>query len=232
MQTPEPLPEPALPFLRELQALCPMRFQQLQMGPHALKIWTASDLDPLLNALVEKDAGHPDLQDERMPYWAELWPSSILMAEALVVHQSELPEGRWLELGCGPGLPGILAAKFGRAGVCSDYMSEALSLAKLNAYQNECADLVACVELDWRTPTLKERFSWIMAGDVAYEKRNFEPLAESFDRLLAPGGEIWLGEPGRSVARPFFDLLESLGWQWSCLKQRKDVCIHRIQRGP
>lgn len=230
MQTTEVLPQPARQCLEQLQALCPMRYQQFQFGSIPLKIWTACDIDPLLNALVEKENTHPDIVDERMPYWAELWPSSIIMAETMIREQAQLPQGRWLELGCGPGLPGILAASLGLHGVSSDYMREALTLTRLNAYQNQCADKIDFVELDWRVPSIIEKFSWIIAGDVAYEKRNFQPLADSFSKLLGPGGEIWLGEPGRGVAKQFFELLDAEGWQITCIHHQQDIRIYRIRK--
>lgn len=228
----ESLPESARHCLASLQALCPMRVQHFQFGHLPLKIWTACDIDPLLNALVEKEDSHPDILDERMPYWAELWPSSILMADTLIARKGELPRGRWLELGCGPGLPGILAACLGYRGVCSDYMPEALTLARLNAAQNHCEEMIRFLPLDWRYPGIDETFSWIIAGDVAYEQRNFAPLVHSFETLLAPDGEIWLGEPGRGVAKAFFELLDQSGWQQSCINRDGDMRILRIRRKP
>ncbi|WFB34485.1 methyltransferase [Kiritimatiellota bacterium B12222] len=230
MHPPHPLPEPAQAALMRLEKLCPMRYQDFSFQQNTLQIWTACDIDPLLNALMEKDPDHPDVQDERMPYWAELWPSSLLMAETIALRHSHLPSGPWLELGCGPGLPGILAAQFGRKGVCSDYMQEALWLAELNAHQNGCADHIRFKRLDWREPDLSEHFRWILAGDVAYENRNFSPLLKTFDQLLSPDGEIWLGEPGRSVARPFFQAIEAEGWQREVIGQQAELSLHRIWR--
>ncbi len=52
-------------------------------------------------------------EDEFLPYWAELWPSGVALARAL--------DGRALrgvpvvELGCGLGLPSIVAARAGGA---------------------------------------------------------------------------------------------------------------------
>lgn len=207
-----------------------MRCQHFQFGSVPLVIWTACDIDPLLNALVEKPDHHPDVLDERMPYWAELWPSSLFMAETIIQLQQRLPRGPWLELGCGPGLPGILAARLGLSGVCSDYMPEALLLARLNACQNACGERVACKLIDWRTPDVGERFNWIIAGDVAYEKRNFKPLAGTFAALLEPDGEIWLAEPGRQVAKDFFSLLEAEGWRLDTLGQQGEIRIRRLRR--
>lgn len=231
MQPDPPLDPVAMEKFQRLRALCPMRCQEYEFGGECLRIWTACDIDPLLNRLMEKEDSHPDVKDERMPYWAELWPSSILMADTIHRYSLTLPNAPWLELGCGPGLAGLMAARAGRKGICTDYMSEALWLAEVNAVQNGCGDQIAFRLLDWRSPESDRSFPWILAGDVAYETRNFEPLLDCFDRLLAPGGEIWLGEPGRRIAQDFFRLLTENGWRRSTLNTSKGVSVYRLIRG-
>ncbi|MDF3128016.1 hypothetical protein P0Y35_02285 [Kiritimatiellaeota bacterium B1221] len=230
MQAPSPLAAPAQEALNKLQALCPMRFEQYVLGEESLQLWTACDIDPLLNSLVEKDNSHPDVIDERMPYWAELWPSSFLLAETILENKNTLQEGTWLELGCGPALPGTLAAKMGRKGICSDYMEEALWLACLNAHQNHCEENISYQQIDWRTPPDDLQVSWIMAGDVAYETRNFEPLYRTFEQLLKPNGVIWLSEPGRTVAKPFFEGMKQQGWKKRVLNHRDGLTLYGFQR--
>jgi predicted nicotinamide N-methyase len=207
-----------------------MRSQQYQFDGDEIRIWTACDIDPLLDNLMGKADSHPDVQDERMPYWAELWPSSILLAETIRKQRDSLPKGPWLEIGCGPGLAGLMAAKCGRSGLCTDYMREALWLAGLNAHQNGCDERMDFKPLDWRSPNLTRTFPWILAGDVAYETRNFQPLADCFGQLLAPGGQIWLSEPGRSIAVSFFTLLENAGWARTKIVTQKGVSLYRIMR--
>lgn len=207
-----------------------MRYRDYIFDEESVRIWTACDIDPLLDSLLSKGDSHPDVKDERMPYWAELWPSSIQMAKTIHACAVNLPDGPWLEMGCGPGLAGIMAAKAGRSGLCTDYMSEALWLAEVNARQNGCVDRTTFMLLDWRAPTLDRTFPWILAGDVAYETRNFGPLLNSFDRLLAPAGEIWLGEPGRSIAKEFFNLLAARGWHRGTISTKDGVNVYRLTR--
>src|SRR2546423_1670828 len=59
-------------------------------------------------------------RDERLPYWADLWPSSITLARNL--RRFTGPEGgRLLELGCGSGLLSAAAARLGFAVTATDY---------------------------------------------------------------------------------------------------------------
>jgi predicted nicotinamide N-methyase len=219
---------PAAALLSRLQALCPMRCQELSFPGQTLELWTACDVDPLLEALAAKPADDPDVLDERMPYWAELWPSSLLLARHLF-HSESLPAGPWIELGCGPGLAGLAVSLRGIPGLWTDYMPEALLLAELNARHNHCPSS-ATLLLDWRAPPADLSASWILAADVAYETRLFEPLLHCFNRLLAPGGEIWFGEPGRPIARPFFDQLSAAGWQRETLCIEDGRHLYRLRR--
>lgn len=207
---------------------CEMQCREVRIGQELFTIRTAKSLDPLLEALAEKAADHPDVVDERLPYWAELWPSARVMAEAILTSQS-LPPGPWLELGCGPGLPGLAASRRGRSGIWSDYMPEALQLSAWNARCNGIAHPQTRL-LDWRAPPADLRVPWILAADVAYEARNFPPLLACLDTLLMPEGEFWLGEPGRPVAQRFFEQLRASGWTTEPTLQIGEVRVWRIRR--
>jgi predicted nicotinamide N-methyase len=54
------------------------------------------------------------VQEELLPYWAHLWPSAVALAEELAPRS--LRGARTLELGCGLGLPSVVAARGGGGG--------------------------------------------------------------------------------------------------------------------
>lgn len=204
-----------------------MRHRDYIIGGISLTLWTALEIDPLLDRLIQKKQSDPDVLDERMPYWAELWPSSFLLAEVMANHAPKLPKGEFLELGCGPALAGVYAARLGKSGTVTDYLQEARWLAKANAMENHVEDKIKVEHLDWREPPDKT-FSWILAGDVAYEPRNFRPLMECWTKMLSPGGEVWLAEPGRSIAKKFFTTLDENGWSSEVIGQKERVKVYRI----
>lgn len=206
-----------------------MRHREYSFGEETLTLWTACDIDPLLDQLMAKPDSDPDIVDDRMPYWAELWPSSLLMADVITNHSPKLPKGDFLEMGCGPALPGCIAARLGKQGVVTDYLKEARWLAELNLMENGVQDQVQVRHLDWREP-LPERYSWILAGDVAYEPRNFQPILSCWDAMLAEGGQVWCAEPGRSVAKAFFSLAEQDGWIREEIGQKERVTVYRMFR--
>jgi 2-polyprenyl-3-methyl-5-hydroxy-6-metoxy-1,4-benzoquinol methylase len=154
-------------------------------------------------------------EDERIPYWAELWPSAVALAH-YVAQRLDLAGRRVLELGCGLGLVGIVAALQGAQVLCTDYEPAALAFAHYNARRNACRK-VRFRLVDWRQPTLHRRYEYILASDVVYEARNFGPLVVLLQRFLARGGSAVFSEPGRANAVPFFALLRQRGF--TCQKE-------------
>ena len=162
------------------------------------------------NALVDAIDRDTFAEDERLPYWADIWTSSEELAR-WCLQDGELEGKRVLELGCGLGLAGIAAAKAGAFVTFSDYEVDALTFAKGNAARNLPAEVVAThvqfLELDWRTPPRLDPFDVILAADVVYERRNFLPLMDAIAKLLAPDGTAVFTEPGRSIGERFVELL-------------------------
>src|SRR4029078_5956128 len=61
------------------------------------------------------------VKDERLPYWADIWPSSQILAQHLLsLARVERIRGKCLELGCGVGLVTIAAMIAGYDMTASD----------------------------------------------------------------------------------------------------------------
>jgi predicted nicotinamide N-methyase len=137
-------------------------------------------------------------RDERMPYWAELWPSGVALARAL--SGAGLRGRRVLELGCGGlALPSIAAALAGARVCATDWAEDGLALARQNAERNGAT--VAFERAAWGEPgALLSRAPWhlVLAADVLYEPRNVDQLLPLLPRLIDERGEIWLADPGRA----------------------------------
>ena len=149
-------------------------------------------------ALLDEDAFE---HEEYLPYWAELWPSSLALARA--VSARALRGARTLELGCGLGLPSIAAALAGGRVLATDWSPDAIAMARANAERNgaQVETLVcSCTE----PGPLVERAPWdlVLASDVLYEARNADALLELLPRL---GREVWLADPGRVPAARFLE---------------------------
>ncbi len=185
--------------------------EQLIIEGRSFRIRHVSDSDALFERLLNLPEDHPDVKDERIPYWAEVWPAAIGLAEHVIRYSNQLIGKDVLEIGCGLGLPGIVAGCYANQVVMTDYLSEAVSMAEHNWQLNHTHSPLMKT-FDWRScdPSLKA--SVILASDVAYEQRMFFPLLSALHDLLSDDGVVWLSEPDRHFARVFFDTLDRQGF--------------------
>lgn len=168
----------------------------------------AADMEALWDAMDENDLD----DDERLPYWAEVWPASVLLGRHILRNEDRLKGRPCLDLGCGLGLTGIIASTVGADVVAFDYEWPAVRFAHHNSEVNK-VEKPLWIVMDWRQPAVKAgTFDFIWGGDVLYEKRFFDPLISLFRHALAPGGKIWIGEPVRTVSRPVWDELRAEGF--------------------
>jgi predicted nicotinamide N-methyase len=101
-----------------------------------------------------------------------------------------------LEIGCGLGLPGIVALSLGLPVTFSDYDATALHFAAQNARANRL-DGFELLQMDWRYPPERLRFPLLLASDLIYEMRNIAPLVTLIKTMLEPGGVCLLTDQDR-----------------------------------
>jgi predicted nicotinamide N-methyase len=143
-----------------------------------------------------------------VPYWSVLWRSGIALARE--VAETDLGGRRVVELGCGLGLPSLVAARCGADVLATDDDEEALPLLERNARENGVA--VATARVDWAdADALVERgmFDLVLAADVLYERSAVAQLLSLLPRL---GADVWLADPGRPAFARFLELARE---RWS-----------------
>lgn len=179
----------------------------LTIAGMAFRILRVSDT----NALLETIDPETFALDERLPYWAELWASAIVLAE-WCIQSGAVCKKDVLEIGCGLGLPGIAAARAGARVVMTDYEEDALRFARYNALVNVPETMPMFNIMDWRTPDRVGQFDFLLGSDIIYEQRNFLPLLDAFSRLLLPWGTVVLTDPDRGISTTFLDLARKRGY--------------------
>ncbi|MBI5470913.1 MAG: methyltransferase domain-containing protein [Ignavibacteriae bacterium] len=217
---------PAL-SLPDLRASLASRFEvvdeDISVADATFTLLRVRDTNTLVDALRPEEFA----VDERLPYWADIWTSSLELARYCLT-EANLRGTRALELGCGLGLGGIAAATAGANVTFSDYEQDALDFARYNAARNLAPDAFArevqFLQLDWRSLPDIEPFDCIIAADVVYERRNFFPLVDAFARLLKPGGHVVLTEPGRTIGDRFLQMLREEGFGLN-------LTHHTVERG-
>jgi predicted nicotinamide N-methyase len=226
----------------ELRARFEVREEHFEHGGWAVELILPHAADELID---ETDYA----SDERLPYWAELWPSARGLARHLLdapgpnaAAGADAGEGwagvRVLELGCGVALPSLALRSRGAEVLATDWYGDALRFARANAARNGLAPLRTEM-LDWRHPPPGAGFDLVIAADVLYEQRNASILAALLPAVTAPGGTVLVADPGRVYAAEFLRIVEEAGWtaeeagvrmEPSAVGAESRVRIHRLRR--
>ncbi len=143
--------------------------QDATVGDHTFSILKPANPDDLIR---EEDF----VRDERLPYWADVWPSSIILAE-----------------------------KLGFDVLATDYYEDALDVTRANVFRN-LGTIARTRLVDWRhLPEDLGTFDLVFASDVLYEKEYAELLPVILERLLTPPGFGLIADPGRVAAPQFVE---------------------------
>ena len=181
-----------------------------------------ADLESLWEAMTEDTF----TDDERLPYWVELWPASLGLAEWLHTNQKRIAGKVCLDLGCGLGFTALVASWLGAKVIGMDYERDALAFARKNTEVNQVPSPLWAV-MDWRTPALRaQSCDFIWGGDIMYEHRFVEPVFAFLNHSLAEGGVVWVAEPARNVYTAFQDILARHNWQSRCVVQEQVEPLH------
>lgn len=141
------------------------------------------------------------VMDERLPYWADLWPSARVLAGVLL---DEVGGGRrLLEMGCGLGLDTIAAMFAGFEVTSTDYYEQSIHMTRANAARVVGHEPTVRM-VNWRAwPDDLGRFDVVIAADVLYENEYATLVAQCIARALTPDGIAIIADQGR-IAQPVF----------------------------
>ncbi len=185
----------------------PVRIDRLAFGRFEVQLARPADPDRLLNdpAILELNR-----REDYMPYWAYLWPGAYLLAEA-VARETGMVGSNVLEIGCGLGLPGLVAMAAGLDVTFTDYDEAPLRFVEKSLEANGFASGRSSIRrFDWRIP-LGERFPLLLGADVLYEKRLVPLVCDVIRSTLEPGGVALVAGPYRVATEDLDHCLSTRG---------------------
>jgi predicted nicotinamide N-methyase len=183
---------------------------RVDVGEDSLALWQVADLERHVDRealLAGDDAPEP-------PYWAHLWSGSHVLAAAV-------PRGRAtaIELGCGLGLPGLVAAQRGARVTFVDRVPAPLAFVRASAAANGLTT-VDVVAADVTGAAVSGRFDLVLAAELLYDRPLFGAFAGTIRDRLAPGGVALLADARRIDTRQFYEELERSGLRWRSTEHR------------
>jgi predicted nicotinamide N-methyase len=157
-----------------------------------------------------------------VPYWSVLWRSGIALGHEL--GRRSLDGLRIVELGCGMGVPSLVASRSGAKVLATDVSPEAIELLDSNAIRNSVA--LETARVDWTSPDKllsRAPFDLVLAADLLYDRDSVPHMLALLPRL-AP--RILLADPGRPPADAF---LEAARRRWPVETQVRGVVnVHAL----
>ena len=176
----------------------------VDVGHDRVRLVTVADLE----RYVDRDALLRADDPPEPPYWAHCWSGAHVLAERV-----PRAAGRVLEVGCGLGLPGLVAAARGAQVVFADRVAAPLAFvrASLDANALHAGAVVAdLLDAPWRSA-----FDLVLAAEILYDRATFGPLAAALKAALADGGRVLLADGHRIDTRGFYEAATAAGLVWS-----------------
>lgn len=169
--------------------------------------------------------------DERLPYWADLWPSGRVLAAELAGRP--IAGARILELGAGLSLPSLVALARGARPLATDWYPVALEFARANAASAGLGALETLV-VDWSHPPaelfMRGPYDLVVGADIAYERRHADQLAGLIAAIAGPATAIMIADPRRPDANALVSALEDSGWAYR--RDERRVTGRPDEQGP
>jgi predicted nicotinamide N-methyase len=183
----------------------------VDVGDDALALWRVADLERHVDrrALLSADDDAPE-----PPYWAHLWSGAAVLAAAVPPRA-----GRVVELGCGLGLPGLVAARRGARVTFVDREAAPLAFVRASAASNGLTG-TALVAADVTSGAVRGAFDLVLAAEVLYYRSVFPAFADAIAALLAPGGRALLTDARRIDTTAFYPALDAAGLAWRAREKR------------
>lgn len=184
--------EPSTPGVIAGYPVGPLHFEFDGLHVRLLVIKRLEDYVDAEALLRDADAPEP-------PYWAHVWPGSLAVAR--LISRLNCAGRRVIEIGCGLGLCGIVAALRGAAVTMFDAAREGVHFARANAQLN--GSRIALMQADVRASAIRGTFDHCVAADVTYDPALQVAVASFIAAHLAPGGRAWCAESVRTFDQGF-----------------------------
>lgn len=191
-----------------------LRRETVRIAPFSFDLQVLVDFEETVDEMFIQ----PDVPQDMdlCPYFGTLWPAAhTLASEVAILPNATLHEREILEVGCGLGLPSMVAMKRGGNVTAMDFHPDAEAFFRQNLSLNELGP-VTYIRADWLKGSVRiGQYHMIMGSDILYSAEQPLPLAQFIHDHLAPDGVAVITDPGRAYLQDFTTAMEKFGFKVS-----------------
>lgn len=201
--------------MKTIKVKYPTINRQRKIGDKLYVVEAIRDLDEAIDlvceALTPEEQKDPFAED-LCPYFGILWPSSEALAQYIADDPKLVKNKSVLELGCGLGLPSLVASHLGGDVLATDFHPDVEEYFQRNCRHSS----IHCryQRLNWREDSDDiGKFDVVLGSDVLYESKHPREVALGLLRYVKKEGTIILSDPGRSYLQKFLTAMQDEGFQ-------------------
>jgi predicted nicotinamide N-methyase len=219
--------------MRTIQVKYPTVTRTRKIGDKVYVVEAIRDLDEAIDLICQKMTPEEQLDpfaEDLCPYFGILWSAAEALSVYLADHPELVKNKTVLELGCGLGLPSLVASHLGGHVLATDFHPDVEEYFLRNCRHSS----VECryQRLNWREEGHElEKFDVVIGSDVLYESKHPREVALGLLRFVKPGGTIILSDPGRSYLQQFITAMNEEGYKEHLSSrsiENKDIFIFKF----
>ncbi|NJB67466.1 putative nicotinamide N-methyase [Desulfobaculum xiamenense] len=182
-----------------------VHFEPFSAGRHTLELLQISNMTEYVEKISQADTD----DDIDLPFWAKVWPASMILSHFVCVLPPR-PDAEVLEIGCGVGVCGLFAAATGFRTTLTDTNPDALLFSRINALKNGLEDRVDVRQADFAADRLGKRFDYIVGSEVLYIERLHRGLVKFMLAHIkpVPHAEVIFSKNFSRKSTRFFKLVD------------------------
>jgi len=186
----------------------PLAFEKVSIGQESLELGQIADLEAYIDQLAGRE------EKIVLPFWAKIWPASILLSYFLDKYLKVDGQKTVLEIGSGLGICGLFLAKKGMNVIISDIEPDALLFIQINILKNGLENKARVAMVDFTKTKLTVPADYIIGSEVLYLKESYNNLVEFLKSNLKPNhvsriflAQSYTRQPGDffALAQKYFD---------------------------
>lgn len=182
-----------------------LRFEPISAGGQTIEVLQIANMAEYVEKITEAE----NIDDLELPFWAKIWPASMILAHFLS-SMPHNPDIEILEIGAGLGVCGLFAAARGFKTTITDITPDALLFARINALKNGLQDRVDIRPADFSADKLGRRFDYIIGSEILYVEKLHRGLSKFLLNHIKPTrhAEILLSRSYSRKSIRFFKLMD------------------------